>query len=55
MTVQSNDVIRSSENSYILINTQSNAIGFGRVRIYNEDFPSKKSLDPLIMWPCKVT
>ena len=29
-------------------------INFGKVGIYNEDFPSIKSPDPLITWSCKV-
>ena len=33
----------------------SMAINFGRVGIYNEEFPSIKSPDPLITWSCKVT
>ena len=31
------------------------AINFGRVGIYNEEFYSIKSQDPLITWSCKVT
>ena len=31
------------------------AINFGRVGMYNEDFPSIKSPDRLITWPCKST
>ena len=31
------------------------AINFGRVEIYNEEFLSIKSPDPLITWSCKVT
>ena len=31
------------------------AISFGRVTIYNEEFPSMKSPDPFIAWSCKVT
>ena len=33
----------------------SMAINFDGVGIYNEEFPSIKSLDPLIMWSLKVT
>ena len=33
----------------------STAINFCRVGIYNEEFPSIKSLDPLITWSCEVT
>ena len=31
------------------------AVSFGMVGIYNEEFPSIKSPDPLITWSCKVT
>ena len=31
------------------------AINFSRVEIYNKEFSSIKSPDPLIMWSCKVT
>ena len=32
----------------------SMAINFGRVEIYNKEFPSIKSSDPLIALSCKV-
>ena len=31
------------------------AVIFGMVGIYNKEFPSIKSPDPLITWSCKVT
>ena len=34
--------------------TMSMAINFGGVGIYNEEFPSIKSPDPLIVWSYKV-
>ena len=33
----------------------SMTINFGRVGMYNEDFPSINSPDRLITWPCKST
>ena len=33
----------------------SMAINFGKVGIYNEEFPSTKSPDTLITWSFKVT
>ena len=30
-------------------------INFGKSGIYNEEFPSIKLPDPLILWSCKVT
>ena len=35
------------------INTKSMAINF-EVEMHNEEFPSIKSPDPLIKWPCEV-
>ena len=32
----------------------SMAINIGRVEIYNKEFPSIMSPNPLITWPCKV-
>ena len=32
----------------------SMAINFGRVGIYNEEFPSTKSSEPLITWFCFI-
>ena len=31
------------------------AVNIRRMGIYNEEFPSIKSPDPLITWSCKVT
>ena len=33
----------------------SMAINFGRLGIYSEEFPSRKSSDPLITWSYKAT
>ena len=33
----------------------SRTITFGRMGIYNEEFPTIKSSDPLITWSRKVT